>query len=56
VEAEFVEPLPFHGMSGYPYGAKEHFPDDDEHRAWSKEWNTRVAEPWIPRGPDVRFP
>ena len=22
-----VEPLPFHGMSGYPYRADEHYPD-----------------------------
>lgn len=47
VEALFVEPLPFHGMSGYPYGPDEHFPDDAEHRAWRQEWNTRSAEPWI---------
>ncbi|MCK6445027.1 MAG: hypothetical protein L6Q99_01420 [Planctomycetes bacterium] len=47
VEALFVEPLPFHGMSGYPYGPNERFPDDAEHRVWRKEWNTRSAEPWI---------
>ncbi|MCC6408536.1 MAG: hypothetical protein IT453_15345, partial [Planctomycetes bacterium] len=47
VEALFVEPLPFHGMSGYPYGANERFPDDAEHRAWRKQWNTRAAEPWM---------
>ncbi len=43
-----VEPLPFHGMSGYPYGADEAFPDDDAHRAWRREWNTRPAHRWIP--------
>jgi hypothetical protein len=48
VEALYVEPLPFHGMSGYPYGADESFPDDEEHRRWRREWNTRDAEPWIP--------
>jgi hypothetical protein len=48
LEAEFVEPLPFHGMSGYPYGPGESFPDTPEHRAWRREWNTRDAEPWIP--------
>jgi hypothetical protein len=47
VDALFVEPLPFHGMSGYPYGANERFPDDAAHRAWRREWNTRSAEPWI---------
>jgi hypothetical protein len=49
VEALHVEPLPFHGMSGYPYGANESFPDGDLHRAWRREWNTRLAEPWLPR-------
>jgi len=43
VEALAVEPLPFHGMSGYPYGADEHFPDTPEHRAWREEWQTRPA-------------
>lgn len=48
VEALYVEPLPFHGMSGYPYAAGERFPDDAEHRAWRAEWNTREAKLWIP--------
>jgi hypothetical protein len=47
VEALYVEPLPFHGMSGYPYGPDERFPDDAEHRAWRAEWNTRPAHVWI---------
>ena len=38
-----VEPLPFHGMSVYPYPAKEHFPSDAAHQAWRKEYNTRPA-------------
>jgi len=42
-----VEPLPFHGMSGYPYGADEAFPDDAEHREWRRVWNTRNAHRWI---------
>ena len=46
-EALFVEPLPFHGMSGYPYRADEHFPDDEAHRAWRRDWNTRPATRWI---------
>ena len=46
-EALFVEPLPFHGMSGYPYRADERFPDDEVHRAWRREWNTRPATRWI---------
>jgi len=36
-----VEPLPFHGMSRYPYPASEHFPDDAVHRAWRKVYNIR---------------
>lgn len=47
LEALEVEPLPFHGMSGYPYGADERFPDDEEHRRWREEWNTRPARRWI---------
>jgi tetratricopeptide (TPR) repeat protein len=38
-----VEPLPFHGMSVYPYPSGEHFPDDAEHRKWRKDYNTRPA-------------
>src|SRR5215472_9379847 len=38
-----VEPLPFHGMSVYPYPAIERFPDDAEHRNYRNEYNTRPA-------------
>jgi len=47
LEALYVEPLPFHGMSGYPYGAGEHYPDDEAHRAYRREWNTRPPRRWI---------
>ena len=47
IEALNVEPLPFHGMSAYPYSADEAFPDTPEHRAWRAEWNTRPAKRWI---------
>ncbi len=47
VEALEVEPLPFHAMSGYPYRPDEHFPDDELHRKWRSEWQTRPAHPWI---------
>ena len=46
-EALYVEPLPFHGMSAYPYGPDESFPDTPAHRAWREEWNTRPARNWI---------
>ena len=48
VEALEVEPLPFHGMSAYPYGADEAFPADALHQAWREEWNTRPERAWIP--------
>jgi hypothetical protein len=48
VAAENVEPLPFHGMSGYPYPETERFPDDSAHRTWRARWNTRPATQWIP--------
>lgn len=47
-EALHVDPLPFHGMSTYPYGPDESFPDTPEHRAWLREWQTRQPEPWLP--------
>ena len=42
-----VEPLPFHAMSAYPCAPDEHFPDDDAHRSWRAQWNTRPAWEWI---------
>ncbi|HEU4400561.1 MAG TPA: CRTAC1 family protein, partial [Candidatus Polarisedimenticolia bacterium] len=39
-----VEPLPFHGMSAYPYPAGESYPDDEEHREYRKTYNTRHVE------------
>lgn len=46
-EALFVEPLPFHGMSGYPYGADENYPETPELDDYRREWNTRGAKQWI---------
>ena len=39
-----VEPLPFHGMSSYPYGPEEHYPTDPEHERYRKEYNTRKVD------------
>ena len=36
-----VEPLPFHGMSRYPYGADEAFPGDAAHQRFLETYNTR---------------
>ncbi len=41
--SQTTEPLPFHGMSQYPYPETEHFPDDPNHQAWRREYFTRPA-------------
>jgi cytochrome c-type biogenesis protein CcmH/NrfG len=41
--SETVEPLPFHGMSGYPYPATEHYPDDPAHREYLRAYQTRPS-------------
>ena len=38
-----VEPLPFHAMTGYPYGPSEHYPDEQTHRRYLREYNVRGA-------------
>ncbi len=38
-----VLPLPFHGMSKYPYGADESYPQNAEHQKYLKEYNTRIV-------------
>lgn len=38
-----VTPLPFHGMSAYPYTPGEHFPEDDVHKQYMDEYLTRPA-------------
>lgn len=39
-----VEPLPFHGMSGYPYREDESYPTTPAHEEYRRVWNTRPAE------------
>lgn len=41
--SQSVTPLPFHGMSEYPYKNEEHFPDDPEHRRYVHDYLTRPA-------------
>ena len=36
-----VEPLPFHSMSTYPYGANEKYPDDKMRQEYRRRFNTR---------------
>jgi Tfp pilus assembly protein PilF len=38
---QFVEPLPFRGMSRYPYGPDEKYPASNEYRQYMKKYNTR---------------
>jgi hypothetical protein len=41
--AKTVEPLPFHGMSAYPYPSTEQYPGDAAHREYQEKYNTRPA-------------
>jgi tetratricopeptide (TPR) repeat protein len=56
--SQSVLPLPFHGMSRYPYPAGEHFPDDEAHRGYIHEYLTRPAlrliRPVSPSGTTAR--
>jgi hypothetical protein len=38
-----VLPLPFHGMSRYPYPENEHYPRDTAHDDYQRSYNTRPA-------------
>jgi tetratricopeptide (TPR) repeat protein len=41
--SQSVAPLPFHGMSAYPYKSDERFPDDFAHREYVSQYLTRPA-------------
>ena len=41
--SQTVLPLPFHGISSYPYPSEEHFPGDAIHRDYIRVYNTRPA-------------
>lgn len=41
VYGQSVEPLPFHGMSGYPYGPDESFPQTPGHQEYLRRYQTR---------------
>jgi hypothetical protein len=36
-----VEPLPYRGMTSYPYPAEAPYPEDPEARRYREEYNTR---------------
>jgi Tfp pilus assembly protein PilF len=40
---ERVEPLPFHGMTRYPYPAAEHYPTTAAHERYRADYNTRAV-------------
>ncbi len=40
-DADRVGPLPFKGMTNFPYGPNEKYPDDELHRAYRKKYLTR---------------
>ena len=46
--SDYVGPLPFHGMSSFPYPAEQEYPNSDRYRDYMKTWNTRLVEEWIP--------
>lgn len=41
--SQSVEPLPFHGMTQYPYTSRERYPNDELHRLYLEQYNTRPA-------------
>lgn len=41
--SQSVLPLPFHGMSRYPYPTGEHYPRDAAHDEYQRTYNTRPA-------------
>jgi tetratricopeptide (TPR) repeat protein len=43
-----VSPLPFHGMTKYPYGADESYPMTAARRAYTERYNTRLVRSEVP--------
>ncbi len=39
--SQTVSPLPFHGMSQYPYGEDDSYPLDEDHQQYLRTYNTR---------------
>lgn len=48
LHSQSVEPLPFHGMSSYPYPEGESYPSDPEHLRHRLEYNTRRVNHDLP--------
>jgi Tfp pilus assembly protein PilF len=45
---DVLAPLPFHGMTGYPYEAPEAYPSTDAHRDYANRYNTRIVPRMLP--------
>lgn len=45
VYGQAVEPLPFHGMTGYPDGIENGFPQSARHETYLRTWQTRTQAP-----------
>jgi cytochrome c-type biogenesis protein CcmH/NrfG len=43
-----LEPLPFHGMTRYPYAPPERFPMTPERKKWMERYNTRLVATPVP--------
>jgi Tfp pilus assembly protein PilF len=52
--SQSVEPLPFHGMSGYPYATTEHYPRSPELDRYRQSYNTRAGRSTVGRLAPVR--
>jgi len=48
--SQSVEPLPFHGMSQYPYPQRERFPDSDMQRLYTARPALRLLRPLVANG------
>lgn len=45
---DHLAPLPFHGMTRYPYTAPEAYPSTEAHRAYMERYNTRIVPRALP--------
>ncbi len=41
--SQSVDPMPYHGMSSYPFGQGDAYPDDEGHRYYLETYQTRVV-------------